>query len=346
MVNKNIPTGYANSKSRVIFTSASGKPYVRTAEGKKSYAPKAAFAMNNGSTRKLTKANVNKVPTSIRPKRIVKRSTPKKNAFASVKKAASPSKTVRKTVSPNKKKSYYNRERMADSKMNTRRYLINRGFTKKAAARVAPRVNAGYPSYRYSKTTGMRRNQGGRGAFKGAYRQGYGSNGDHNRQQKRRVAKAKAAANKAAANKEKAAAAQRATAAAARRKIVNSNLRRGQQFSKMMNKLVARKKKPAAKKTLVKRASNTIRRTATKGVSNSLKMGQQFAKMMNKLVARKPRKPRANKGKPRALVASPGGRLYKGRAAMKLKKNKAEIKKNATAIANTIKNFLKMNAKK
>ena len=253
MVNKNIPTGYANSKGRVIFTSTGGKPYVRTAEGKKSYAPKAAFAINNGSARKLTKATANKVPISIRPKRVVKRSTPKKNVFASVKKAASPNKTVSKTA----------------KRMNTRHYLINRGFTKAAAARVAPLVNAGKPSYRYSKVTGMRRKQGGRSA-----------------------------------------------------------------------------KKPAAKNTLVKRTGNMVRRTATKSVSNSLKMGQQFSKMMNKMVSRKPNKARANKGKARALVASPGGRLYKGRAAMARRKVANDIRKNATIIANTIKKFIKMNARK
>ena len=239
MPTKNIPTGYANSKRRVIFTSAAGKPYARTPAGKKVYQPKAKFVMNNNgsSTRVIKKANLNSVPSAIRPKRAPAKTSAKKpgNVFKAVKKAASPSKrspakTVRKTV-------------------------------RKAPARKAP--------------------------------------------------------------------------------VRKAPVRK------------APKRKP---NSVVKRSMTIVKRVARKPVSASLKAGQDFAKMMNRLTA-KPRKmamntvkkvaggnnkpkARKNKGVGRALVASPGGTLYKGRAAL-TRRQKANIKKNAISIANSIKKMLK-----
>lgn len=269
MPNKNIPTGYANSKRRVIFTSAAGKPYVRTEKGEKSYQPKAKFAMNsNGSTRVIQKANLNKVPSAIRPKRAPAKAPAKKapNAFKGAKKAASPSKrTPAKTVrvTPAKKAS--------PSMANTRAYLMNRGYTKRAAAKVAPLVKKGMPSSRYSKTTGMVKGRGPRGAY-----------------------------------------------------------RKPGQKSRSLTK-----GKP---NSLVKRSLTIVKTTARKPVKRSTNIIKTAMKKVASVI--KPRKPRTNKGKPRALVASPGGRLYKGRAAL-TRKQKAEIKKNAIAIANSIKKMLK-----
>ena len=163
MPTKNIPTGYANSKRRVIFTSAGGKPYARTTAGKKVYQPKAKFALNNnGSTRVIKKANLNKIPSSIRPKRAPAKSPAKKpaNAFKAVKKASSPSKkspakTVRKTV-----------RKVSPTIANVRVNLARRGYTKKAAAKVAPLVKKGMSSNRYSKTTGMVKGRGPRRAYR------------------------------------------------------------------------------------------------------------------------------------------------------------------------------------
>lgn len=264
MPNKNIPTGYANSKRRVIFTSAAGKPYVRTEKGEKSYQPKAKFAMNsNGSTRVIQKANLNKVPAAIRPKRAPAKAPAKKapNAFKGAKKAASPSKsTPSKTVrmTPAKKAS--------PSMANTRAYLMNRGYTKRAAAKVAPMVKKGMPSSRYSKTTGMVK---------------------------------------------------------------------GKRYYLSKKPRTRAVKKP---NSLVKRSLNIVKTTARKPVKRSTNIIKTAVKRAMSVV--KPRKSRANKGKPRALVASPGGRLYKGRAAL-TRKQRAEIKKNAIAIANSIKKMLK-----
>ena len=285
MPTKNIPTGYANSKRRVIFTSAGGKPYARTTAGKKVYQPKAKFALNNnGSTRVIKKANLNKIPSSIRPKRAPAKSPAKKpaNAFKAVKKASSPSKkspakTVRKTV-----------RKVSPTIANVRVNLARRGYTKKAAAKVAPLVKKGMSSNRYSKTTGMVKGRGPRRAFRNP---------------------------------------------------------------------VKKSRSPLKRKpnSIVKRSVSTVKRVARRPVSSSLKAGQDFAKMMNRLTA-KPRKmalntvkkvtggnkpkPRKNKGVGRALVASPGGTLYKGRAAL-TRRQKTSIKKNAIKIANSIKKMLK-----
>ena len=295
MPNKNIPTGYANSKRRVIFTSAAGKPYVRTEDGKKSYQPKAKFALNNnGSTRVIQKANLNKIPTAIRPKRAPAKAPAKKapNAFKTVKKAASPSKrtpakTVRKTVrkvparkAPNAPK---NANKASPSMANTRAYLMNRGYTKKAAAKVAPLVKQGMPSARYSKTTGMVKGRGPRGAYR---KPG---------QKSRSLTKAKAKPN----------------SLVKKRTRTSNSLKAGQDFAKMMNRLTAKPRKMIVK---------TVKTVA---------MGNN-----------KVRKVRKNKGVGRALVASPGGTLYKGRAAL-TRKQRAAIKKNAIAIANSIRKMLK-----
>lgn len=67
-VEKNIPTGFANTKRRVIFTTSAGRPFVRTADGKKQYNPKARFVVkNNDSMNKIKPENIMNVPIRIRP---------------------------------------------------------------------------------------------------------------------------------------------------------------------------------------------------------------------------------------------------------------------------------------
>lgn len=67
-------TNFANSKKRMIRMSAKGAAYVKTADGKKQYTPKAAFKKTpDGVLRKLTRANA--VPKKIAPARIA--ATPK-----------------------------------------------------------------------------------------------------------------------------------------------------------------------------------------------------------------------------------------------------------------------------
>lgn len=64
---------FANSKKRIIQTSASGKMFVKTEKGARSYNPTAAFkVMNNGSMVKLTSANKNMVPKAIRSTKLNK----------------------------------------------------------------------------------------------------------------------------------------------------------------------------------------------------------------------------------------------------------------------------------
>jgi hypothetical protein len=62
----NDSTPFANSKKRVIHKSPKGKFYVMTADGKKSYGPKAAFKKAANGSMKTIKAN-NKVPNKLVP---------------------------------------------------------------------------------------------------------------------------------------------------------------------------------------------------------------------------------------------------------------------------------------
>ena len=64
----NTPTNYMNSKRRVIFRTANGVFYATT-NGKKTKNPKAAFLKNTG--KKV--ANLNSVPSPIRPARVAKK---------------------------------------------------------------------------------------------------------------------------------------------------------------------------------------------------------------------------------------------------------------------------------
>ena len=242
---------------------------------------------SNGSTRVIKKANLNKIPAAIRPKRAPAKAPAKKppNAFKGAKKAASPSKrtparTVRmtpakKAASPSKrtpaKKAASPSKRTpakkaSPSMANTRMYLMNRGYTKKAAAKVAPLVKKGMPSARYSKTTGMVK---------------------------------------------------------------------GKRYYPSKKPSTRAVKKP---NSLMKRSMNIVKTTARKPVKRSSNIIKTAMKKVASFI--KPRKPRSNRGKGRALVASPGGRLYKGRAAL-TRRQKAQIKKNAIAIANSIKKMLK-----
>ena len=73
MNNSMTPTKYQDSKGRRIFLSVGGKPFVRTADGKRRYGPVAKKLTNNsGSARNLRAANVKNVPNAIRPKRVPK----------------------------------------------------------------------------------------------------------------------------------------------------------------------------------------------------------------------------------------------------------------------------------
>jgi hypothetical protein len=80
-------TNFANSKKRMIRMSPKGVPFVMTAEGKKSYGPKAAFKKTpDGGLRKLTKAN--SVPKEIAPAMMLQGR--KKRSNAGVKRGPQP----------------------------------------------------------------------------------------------------------------------------------------------------------------------------------------------------------------------------------------------------------------
>lgn len=64
----NAQTNFLNSNRRRIYRSAGGRFFVRNAEGKKQYSPKAAFHVNKntGSTGPVASTHV--IPQAIRPK--------------------------------------------------------------------------------------------------------------------------------------------------------------------------------------------------------------------------------------------------------------------------------------
>lgn len=112
----NDSTPFANSKKRVIHKSTKGKFYVMTADGKKSYSPKAAFKKAANGSMKTIKAN-NKVPNKIAP-------------------------AARKPVA--KKASPGPRRIVGNGKVTTRRVRSNKGAARGARkAPTKPRANKG-----------------------------------------------------------------------------------------------------------------------------------------------------------------------------------------------------------
>jgi len=114
MVNDSTP--FANSKKRVIHKSPKGKFYVMTAEGKKSYGPKAAFKKAANGSMKTIKAN-NKVPNKLAP-------------------------SMRKPAA--KKASPAPRRIVGNGKVTTRKVRSNKGMARGVRkAPIKPRANKG-----------------------------------------------------------------------------------------------------------------------------------------------------------------------------------------------------------
>ena len=163
------PTGYANSKRRVIYRNPrTGAFYVKTAKGMRRYSPTASFRMtNNRKAVRITANTRNKIPMKIRPsaarilaadakKRAEQRNANKKanyditRVFEAVRPGirkirsdfgkarnliASPGSTIYRG------KTAMQRLRVSTSKPRTlnniRANLVNKGFNPRAAARVA-----------------------------------------------------------------------------------------------------------------------------------------------------------------------------------------------------------------
>ena len=64
------PTGFLNTKRRVIYHTSSGKYYAKAAGGKAVYNPKAKYHKSPGGTERATKyvKNLMRIPSPIRPK--------------------------------------------------------------------------------------------------------------------------------------------------------------------------------------------------------------------------------------------------------------------------------------
>lgn len=133
----NTPTNFMNSKKRVIFRTDKGSFYVMDGE-KKKYKPKAAFLKNSG--KKV--ANLDSVPSPIRPARVAKKSVSKaaKEMEAMRKKIARTYKVsnnmsrpvVTPRVSPPKKNKPNLSNAVARMKASAAKLKANRVSTKRA----------------------------------------------------------------------------------------------------------------------------------------------------------------------------------------------------------------------
>ena len=88
---KNTNTKYENSKHHRIFLTAKGKPFTRSAAGKKSMGAKARFVTSNsGTVRKVTPGNMKNIPSAMRPAVRQGDSKPKSVSKAAAKRVARP----------------------------------------------------------------------------------------------------------------------------------------------------------------------------------------------------------------------------------------------------------------
>lgn len=71
----NLQTNFLNSNRRRIYRSAGGRFFVRSAEGKKQYSPKAAFHVNKNTGSTGPVSAYHSIPQAIRPKGLPRRRT-------------------------------------------------------------------------------------------------------------------------------------------------------------------------------------------------------------------------------------------------------------------------------
>ena len=286
-------TKYANAKQHRIYLTPKGRPFTTSSAGKRSYGAKAKFVSNNGTMRKVSPGNMNAIPNAMRP---------------SVRQGDDKPKKVSKTAGTRVRLQKTNSAKAT----NMFAKVLNR-------TRKAPRAKASARPAVVRKVR-ARKTESAKAATKAA--------------SKMMTAAKRAARKPTVSNARKVQSAASKVATAAKRVRKSNSAKATNMFAKVLNRTrkapkakagarpararVVRKNKGVARKTVSAKASTmtVAKARAVRARANKRVRPGSAVALLRKLVNGGPRKKRSNKGKSRVMIASPGGSVYKGMAAL------------------------------
>ena len=303
-------TKYANAKQHRIYLTPKGRPFTTSSAGKRSYGAKAKFVSSStrsGSLRKVTPGNMKNIPNAMRPSVRSGDNKPKK-----VSKTAGTRVRLQKTNSARA-------TNMFAKILNKKAPRARKTESAKAATKAASKMMAAAKrAARKPTVSNARKVQSAASKVATAAKRVRKTNSAKatnmfakilNRTRKAPTAKAggrPTRARKARSNAGKARGAY------------------GPQVGREQRRMNAAAKRRAARgpdrrlKTSSAKASTAAAaraRAARARANKRVRPGSAVA-LLRKLVNAPARKKRANTGKPRVMIASPGGSVYKGMAAL------------------------------
>ena len=319
-------TKYANAKQHRIYLTPKGRPFTTSSAGKRSYGAKAKFVSSStrsGSLRKITPGNMKNIPNAMRP--AVRRgdNKPKK-----VSKTAGTRVRLQKTNSARAtnmfakvlNKTYKAPKAKAGARpAAVRKARALKSESAKAATKAASKMMAAAKrAARKPTVSNARKVQSAASKVATAAKRVRKTNSAKatnmfakilNRTRKAPTAKAggrPTRARKARSNAGKARGAYGPQVGRVQRRM-NSNA------AKAKARGPDRRRKTASAKASTAAAARA--RAARARANKRVRPGSAVA-LLRKLVNAPARKKRANTGKPRVMIASPGGSVYKGMAAL------------------------------
>ena len=304
-------TKYANAKQHRIYLTPKGRPFTTSSAGKRSYGAKAKFVTNNGTMRKVTPGNMKNIPNAMRP--AVRRGDDKPKT---VSKAAGTRVRLQKTNSAKATNMF---AKILNKKPRANKGMARKTESAKAATKAASKMMAAAKrAARKPTVSNARKVQSAASKVATAAKRVRKTNSAKatnmfakvlNRTRKAPKAKAGArptAVRKARSNKGKARGAYGPQQGRVQRRM-NSNA------AKAAARGPDRRRKTASAKAATAAAAKA--RAAKARANKRVRPGSAVA-LLRKLVNAPARKKRANAGKPRVMIASPGGSVYKGMAAL------------------------------
>jgi hypothetical protein len=314
-------TKYANAKQHRIYLTPKGRPFTTSSAGKRSYGAKAKFVSSStrsGSLRKITPGNMKNIPNAMRPSVRSGDNKPKK-----VSKTAGTRVRLQKTNSARAtnmfakvlNKTY----KPPKAKAGARPAAVRKSESAKAATKAASKMMAAAKrAARKPTVSNARKVQSAASKVATAAKRVRKTNSAKatnmfakilNRTRKPPTAKAggrPTRARKARSNAGKARGAYGPQVGRVQRRM-NSNA------AKAKARGPDRRRKTASAKAATAAAARA--RAARARANNRVRPGSAVA-LLRKLVNAPARKKRSNTGKPRVMIASPGGSVYKGMAAL------------------------------
>ncbi len=307
-------TKYANAKQHRIYLTPKGRPFTTSSAGKRSYGAKAKFVTNNGTMRKVSPGNMKNIPNAMRP--AVRRGDDKPKK---VSKAAGTRVRLQKTNSAKATNMFAKILNKKPRKARANKGMARKTESAKAATKAASKMMAAAKrAARKPTVSNARKVQSAASKVATAAKRVRKTNSAKatnmfakvlNRT--RKPPKAKAGARPTQARKTRSNAGKPRGAYGPQegrvQRRMNSNA------AKAKARGPDRRRKTASAKAATAAAAKA--RAAKARANKRVRPGSAVA-LLRKLVNAPARKKRSNAGKPRIMIASPGGSVYKGMAAL------------------------------